>query len=87
MANKLLTASGAIAASGANKRVYRVTGGATDVGSVLLKTGGTSGTVVWGGYSAANESVQLKVPGIKADYVTITGTSPYVTVEFSPGTN
>jgi len=85
MANKLLTTSGAFATSGDNRRVYRVTMGATDAGSLTLKTGGTGGTITWVCYSAANESVQLKVPGIVADYATITGTTPYVVVEFSSG--
>ncbi len=87
MARKYLTASGAIGASGSDRRVYRVTAGATDACLVLLKQGGSGGTAVWGGYAPANESVQLDVPGVIADYATITGTAPYVTVEFSAGTS
>lgn len=85
MTNKLLTASGAFATSGANRRVNRVTFGATDASSVTLRSGGSSGTIVWASYAPANQSVQFYVPNIMADYATITGTSPNVIIEFSSG--
>ena len=85
MANKTLTASAAIATSGNNCRVRQVTIGATDAGSVLLRVGGAAGSIVWGGYSPAGQSVQLKVPGIVADYATLSGTTPYATIEFDLG--
>ena len=85
MANKYLTASGAFADSGANKRVYRLAAGCdTTVGSVVLRTGGAAGSIVWGCHFPISESVQLKVPGVTADYATIVGTNPHVTVEFTP---
>lgn len=83
MANKYLTASGAFATSGDNCRVYRVTIGATDAASLILKTGGTGGTAVFGIYAPAGESVQAKVPGIVADYATASGTTPHITIEYS----
>ena len=83
MANKYLTASGAFATSGKNKRVYKVTAGCdTIVGSVVLKVGGSGGTAVWGCHIPISESGQFTVPGIKADYATIVGTNPHVTIEF-----
>ena len=87
MQSKYLVASGAVGASGSNRRVYKVTAGASDACLVLLKVGGTSGTVVWGGYAPANESVQLDVPGVVADFATITGKAPYVTIEYAAGTS
>ena len=83
MANKYLVASGAFAASGANKRVYKITVGCdTIVGSLILKVGGAAGTDVWGCHIPISGSRQFTVPGIKADYATIVGTNPHATIEF-----
>ena len=82
MANKYLTASGAFGSSGQNRRVYKVTLGATDSGLLILKSGGSGGTNVFAVYSSANNTRQVTVPGIKADYATITGTAPHATIEF-----
>lgn len=84
MASVHLTATGAIATSGAKKRVYKVLIGATDASSLILRTGGAAGTIVWGCYSMAANSSQFTLPGVIADYATITGTTPYARVELSP---
>ena len=85
MANKYLTASGAFATSGDNAKVYKITAGCnTIVGSVELKQGGSAGSTVWGMHIPISQSGQIKVPGIVADYATIVGTNPHVTIEFNP---
>ena len=89
MANKYLTASGAIATSGTNSKVYRVLGSCTVAPMLVeLLTGGSGGSTVWAANINHLYGNQFKVPGIKADYVKLTGgTAQYAVVEFTKGRN
>ena len=87
MATKNLTSSAAIGTSGGEIRVQRITfsgSHATNIGNATLKTGGTSGTVQWGPfYVGPGETVQVDVPYVKADYVTLADANAMV--EFLTG--
>lgn len=68
-------ASAAFANSGTETRVHAITVSgehATAIGSVILKTGGTSGTAQIGPlYVGAGDTWKISLPLVKADYVTI----------------
>ena len=76
MANQYMTASAAIGtAAGYQNRASRIfiTGdqAVETVGSVTLKTGGTSGTAMWKAFMDGGSSGQFTIPNVQFDYVTI----------------
>ena len=75
MASKYMTASAGIGSSGDNNVASRifVTGdqAVNTIGTVILKTGGTSGTAVWKCYMDGGGSGQFSLPNLVFDYVTI----------------
>jgi len=77
MAHKYLAASGAVGASGDNNQAWRIVingtdPGATDPGTVVLKTGGSGGTTQCSFKVLFGDSSQFKLPNIVFDYVTLT---------------
>ena len=75
MANKYMTASGAVGASGDNNQASRIfiTGdqAVATVGTISLKQGGSGGTDVWKAYMDGGSCGQFTIPNIVFDYVTI----------------
>ena len=78
-----LTASGNIVSALKKVTVYKlILGGPTAVGSAQLMTGGTGGTSKFIAHYPISETVDVCIPGIVADYVNITGTTPSVIVGY-----
>lgn len=75
MADKYMTASAAVGASGDYNKASRifVSGdqAVSTVGTVELKQGGASGTTVWKCYMDGGSNGQFTIPNIVFDYVTI----------------
>jgi len=77
MAHKYIAASAAVGASGDNNQAWRIVingtdPGATDPGTVVLKSGGSSGTTQCSFKIAFGDSSQFNLPNIVFDYVTLT---------------
>ena len=75
MANKYMTASDAVGASGDYNIASRIfiTGDQAvgTVGTVSLKQGGSGGTDVWKAYMDGGGCGQFSIPNLVFDYVTI----------------
>lgn len=81
MANTYLAASAAVGtAAGYQNRASKILvngidPGATDPGTVELKQGGSGGTTVWLMKVLFGHGVQVSIPNIQFDYVTLTDAS------------
>ena len=72
MATKTLTASGAFATSAKETQVYKLTfsAGAT-LGTAQFKSGGAAGSDVGPLFNAQNDTIQVTIPNLKADYLVL----------------
>ena len=84
MTAKLLTASGALGASGANLRMMRMTlSGVGGAGTAVFKTGGASGTntsITFQVIQNDTVDIDLSKYNIVADYLTLTNAEAMVSL-------
>jgi len=60
--------------------VKEITFGTDSDGSIILRNGGPTGSIVWAGYVKTNKTKTFQFPNIVADYYITTGTNPQLNI-------